>query len=247
MRSAQSLPAIGAMRHGLAVGGAAAARVWHRRADLSAVRGFAARAGGDLRSGSDCAGARGARADRGGVRSVGVPGTAGCGRGRCRRMQRCGVTVWGAAAAAGRSWRGSGVLARRERGGMVPGIGACGRLRPGGRGRAQGAGSRWWVPGGPGPVLELPTRLGPRCWCVRSASGAGACWWRSTTRGRARGCAPRDGAGVVGAQAGGAAVRSAGAELAGASPKRARAAAWTEAGRGLEDAGVGSGWSGTAA
>jgi hypothetical protein len=31
---------------------------------------------------------------------------------------------------AGRSLRGSGVLARRERGGMGPGIGACGRLRP---------------------------------------------------------------------------------------------------------------------
>jgi hypothetical protein len=41
---------------------------------------------------------------------------------------------------------------------MGPGIGACGRLRPGGRGRAQGARSRRWVPGGPGPVLELPTR-----------------------------------------------------------------------------------------
>ncbi|MBM3222169.1 MAG: hypothetical protein FJZ38_26520, partial [Candidatus Rokubacteria bacterium] len=42
---------------------------------------------------------------------------------------------------------------------MGPGIGARGRLRPGGRGCAQGVGSRWWVPGGPGPVLELPTRL----------------------------------------------------------------------------------------
>jgi len=47
---------------------------------------------------------------------------------------------------------------RRERGGMGPGIGARGRLRPGGRGRAQGVGSRWWVLGGPGPALELPTR-----------------------------------------------------------------------------------------
>lgn len=37
---------------------------------------------------------------------------------------------------AGRSRRGSGVLARRERGGMGPGIGACGRLRAGGRGQA---------------------------------------------------------------------------------------------------------------
>jgi hypothetical protein len=67
------------------------------------------------------------------------------------------VTVWGEVAVAGRSRRGSGVLARRERGGMGPGIGARGRLRPGGRGRAQGVESRW-VPGGPGPVLELPTR-----------------------------------------------------------------------------------------
>jgi len=58
----------------------------------------------------------------------------------------------------GRSRRGSGVLARGERGGMGPGIGAGGRLRPGGRGRAQGVEARWWVPGGPGPVLELPTR-----------------------------------------------------------------------------------------
>ncbi|MFN9975516.1 MAG: hypothetical protein ACK58T_37050 [Phycisphaerae bacterium] len=57
-----------------------------------------------------------------------------------------------------RSQRGCSVLARRERGGMGPGIGVCVRLRPGGRGRAQGAGSRWWVPGGPGPVLALPTR-----------------------------------------------------------------------------------------
>jgi len=64
--------------------------------------------------------------------------------------------VWGEVAAAGR--RGSGVLARGERGGMGPGIGARGRLRPGGRGRAQGVEPRWWVPGGPGPVLELPTR-----------------------------------------------------------------------------------------
>jgi len=32
-------------------------------------------------------------------------------------------------------------------------------LRPGGRGRAQGVEPRWWVPGGPGPVLGLPTRL----------------------------------------------------------------------------------------
>jgi hypothetical protein len=66
------------------------------------------------------------------VRSVGVPGTAGCGRVRQRRRgQRCGVTVWGEVATAGRSLRGSGVLARRERGGMGPGIGPCGRLRPG--------------------------------------------------------------------------------------------------------------------
>jgi hypothetical protein len=48
----------------------------------------------------------------------------------------CGVTVWGEVAAAGRSRRWSGVLARRGRGGMGPGIGAGGRLRPGGRGRA---------------------------------------------------------------------------------------------------------------
>ncbi|MFN9969679.1 MAG: hypothetical protein ACK58T_07265, partial [Phycisphaerae bacterium] len=60
------------------------------------------------------------RADRGGLRSVGVPGTAGCARGRCRRRQRCGVTVWGEAAAGGRSRRGSSVLVRRERGGMGP-------------------------------------------------------------------------------------------------------------------------------
>jgi len=59
--------------------------------------------------------------------------------------------------------RGSGVLARRERGGMGPGIGARGRLRPGGRGCAQGVGSRWWVPGGPGPLLELPTALPVVC------------------------------------------------------------------------------------
>ncbi|MFN9969119.1 MAG: hypothetical protein ACK58T_04395, partial [Phycisphaerae bacterium] len=71
---------------------------------------------------------------------------------------RCGVTVWGEAAAGGRSRRGSSVLVRRERGGMGTGIGAGGRLRPDGRGCAQGAGLRWWVPGGPGPVLELPTR-----------------------------------------------------------------------------------------
>ena len=42
---------------------------------------------------------------------------------------------------------------------MGPGMGACGRLRPGGRGRAQAVEARRWVPGGPGPVLELPTRL----------------------------------------------------------------------------------------
>jgi hypothetical protein len=61
-----------------------------------------------------------------------VPGTAGCGRvRRCRRGQRRGVTVCGEVATAGRSLRGSGVLARRERGGMGPGIGARGRLRPG--------------------------------------------------------------------------------------------------------------------
>jgi len=59
--------------------------------------------------------------------------------------------------------RGSGVLTRRERGGMGPGIGAGGRLRPGGRGRAQGVEARWWVPGGPGPVLELPTRMLTSC------------------------------------------------------------------------------------
>jgi cysteinyl-tRNA synthetase len=41
---------------------------------------------------------------------------------------------------------------------MGPGMGACGRLRPGGRGRAQAVEARRWVPGGPGPVLELPTR-----------------------------------------------------------------------------------------
>ena len=69
------------------------------------------------------------------------------------------MTVWGEVAAAGRSRRGSGVLTRRERGGMGPGIGARGRLRPGGRGRAQGVEARWWVPGGPGPVLGLPTRV----------------------------------------------------------------------------------------
>ncbi|MFO0447844.1 MAG: hypothetical protein ACK52I_03990 [Pseudomonadota bacterium] len=46
--------------------------------------------------------------------------------------------MWGEVAAAERSWRGSGVLARRERGGMGPGIGACGRLRPGGRGARRG-------------------------------------------------------------------------------------------------------------
>ncbi|MFO0451534.1 MAG: hypothetical protein ACK52I_23235 [Pseudomonadota bacterium] len=66
----------------------------------------------------------------------------------------------GEVAVAGRSWRGSGVLARRERGGMGPGIGARWRLRPGGRGRAQAVDPRRWVPGGPGPVLELPTRGG---------------------------------------------------------------------------------------
>jgi len=66
--------------------------------------------------------------------------------------------VWGEVAVAGRSWRGSGVFARRERGGMGPGIGARGRLRPGGRACDQGARCRRWVPGGPGPVLELPTR-----------------------------------------------------------------------------------------
>ncbi|MBM3960951.1 MAG: ATP-binding cassette domain-containing protein [Planctomycetes bacterium] len=104
----------------------------------------------------DRAGARGARADRGEGRAGGVPGTAGCGRGSCRRRWRCGVTVCGEVAAAGRSRRGSGVLARWERGGMGPRIGARGRLRPGRRGRAQGERSRWWVPGGPGPVLELP-------------------------------------------------------------------------------------------
>jgi len=29
-------------------------------------------------------------------------------------------------------------------------------------GRAQRVGSRWWVPGGPGPLLELPTRRARR-------------------------------------------------------------------------------------
>jgi hypothetical protein len=113
-------------------------RVYDRQelsaAGLPAVRGPAARAGGDPRSGGGRAGARGARADRGGGRSVGVPGAAGCGRGRCCRGPRCGVTVWGEAAVPGRSRRGSSVLARRSaagRGGMGPGIGACGRLRPG--------------------------------------------------------------------------------------------------------------------
>jgi hypothetical protein len=57
-----------------------AARVRHRRAGVPAVRGPTACAGGDPRSGSDRAGARGARADRGGGRSGGVPGAAGCGR-----------------------------------------------------------------------------------------------------------------------------------------------------------------------
>ena len=42
---------------------------------------------------------------------------------------------------------------------MGSGIGACGRLRPGGRVRVQGARSQWWVNGGPGPVLGLPTRV----------------------------------------------------------------------------------------
>lgn len=37
--------------------------------------------------------------------------------------------------------------------------GGCGRLRPGGRGRAPGACTRSLVPGGPGPVLGLPTRF----------------------------------------------------------------------------------------
>jgi hypothetical protein len=60
-----------------------------------------------------------------------VPGAAGCGRGRCRRGQCCGVTLCGEVATAGQSLLGSGVLARRERGGMGPGIGACGRLLPG--------------------------------------------------------------------------------------------------------------------
>jgi hypothetical protein len=61
-----------------------------------------------------------------------VPGAAGCGRARRRRRgQRCGVTLLGEVATAGRSLPGSGVLARRERGGMRPGIGARGRLRPG--------------------------------------------------------------------------------------------------------------------
>jgi hypothetical protein len=79
-----------------------------------------------------CSGARGARADRGGGRSVGVRGTAGCGRVRRRRRgQRCGVTVCGEVATAGRSLRGSGVLARRDRGGMRPGIGARGRVAAG--------------------------------------------------------------------------------------------------------------------
>jgi hypothetical protein len=82
------------------------------------------------RSGGDRAGARGAGADRGGGRSVGVLGTAGCGRGRCRRGQRCGVTAWGELATAGRSLRGCGVLARRERGGMGPGISAWTSFAP---------------------------------------------------------------------------------------------------------------------
>ena len=38
-----------------------------------------------IASATDRAVARGARADRGGGRSVGVPGTAGCARGLCRR------------------------------------------------------------------------------------------------------------------------------------------------------------------
>jgi hypothetical protein len=147
------------------------------------MRGPAARAGGDPRSGGNRAGARGARADRGGGRSGGVPGTAGCGRGRCRRRRRCGVTVWGEVAVAGRSRRGSGVLARRGRGGMEPGIGARGRLRPGGRGarrvKDRAGGSR---------VVR------DRCLDVLRAS---SCVWRRRGAVRARGAAVAGGAADV--------------------------------------------------
>jgi hypothetical protein len=89
-----------------------------------------------------------------------VPGAAACGRVRRRRRgPRFALTVWREVAVAGWSRRGSGVFARRERDGMGPGIGACVRLRSGSRGRAQGAGSRWWVARGPGPVLGLATRF----------------------------------------------------------------------------------------
>ena len=49
-----------------------------------------------------------------------------------------------------------------------PGIGACGRLRTGSRVDrvAHGAGSRWYVPGGPAPVLARTTC---RTGCVRSS------------------------------------------------------------------------------
>jgi hypothetical protein len=36
-----------------------------------------------------------------------VPDAAGCGRGRCRRGQCCGVTLWAEVATAGRSLRGA--------------------------------------------------------------------------------------------------------------------------------------------
>jgi hypothetical protein len=64
--------------------------------------------------------------------------------------------------------------------------------------------------------------------------GGGGCWWRSTIRGDRLGAAG-DGSGVVGAQAGGGAVRSADAKLARESPKRARVNAWTGGVRGRED------------
>jgi formylglycine-generating enzyme required for sulfatase activity len=58
---------------------------------------------------------------------------------------------------------------------MGPGMGARGRLRPGGRGRAQAVEARRWVPGGPGPVLELPTRL-YREWTVAAGSLPANAW-----------------------------------------------------------------------
>jgi hypothetical protein len=87
-----------------------------------------------------------------------VPGAACGGRGRRRRRSRRGVMVaWESRPRAG---RGAGAVC--SSGAKWRARGRNGLSGPAGRGRAQAAGSWVRVPGGPGPLLVLPTP-GIRC------------------------------------------------------------------------------------